>query len=78
VNAVEALAIFIGLPILVGIVVAALVYSKSWTRDGRAGADYDSNPLLFASVPARPDPSADCRPTSGGAGRTEVGVSARW
>lgn len=75
-NAVEALAIFIGLPILVGIVVAALVYSKSWTRDGRAGADYDSNPLLFASVPARPDPSrmpsGRVAPVVGG------GVSARW
>lgn len=75
-NTTEALGIFIGLPLLLGIIVAALVYSKSWTRNGRAGADYDSNPLLFASAPARPDPSripsGRVAPVVGG------GVSARW
>ncbi len=74
----QALGAFIGIPVAFAIVVSALVYASSWTRSGRASADYDEGPFLVSSDPAVPDPSrvpserSDARTVAGG------GVSARW
>ena len=78
-NSVEALAIFIGIPVALAIVIAILVYASSWTRSGRASADYDGGPFMVSSGPALPDPArlpselaGSSAPVAGG------GVSARW
>ncbi len=78
-NPVEALAIFIGIPVAFAVVVAVMVYAASWTRSGRASADYDDGPFMVSSSPALPDPgrlpselAGPSAPVAGG------GVSARW
>ncbi len=75
-TAVQALGVFIGIPLVFAAIVAALVYSKAWTRAGRSDADYAASPFVFASAPAMPDPSrlpgTLSAPVVGG------GVSARW
>jgi hypothetical protein len=79
VNPVEALLIFIGIPVAFAIVVAVLVYASSWTRSGRASGDYDAGPFMVTSDPAMPDPSR--LPSELAAADTTVaggGVSARW
>lgn len=76
---VTALAVFVGIPVAFGAVVAVAVYASSWTRSGRASADYDAGPFMVVSDPAVPDPARlpselapDSVPVAGG------GVSARW
>ena len=78
-NAVQALLVFVGIPVAFGVVVYVLVSASSWTRSGRASADYDSGPLMVVSDPAMPDPSRlprevalESSPVAGG------GVSAQW
>ena len=78
-NPVEALLIFIGIPVAFAVVVAVLVYASSWTRSGRASGDYDAGPFLVTSDPAMPDPSR--LPSELAAADNVVaggGVSARW
>ncbi|MBI1352315.1 MAG: hypothetical protein GC156_14515 [Actinomycetales bacterium] len=75
-NAVQAIGLFIGVPVAFAIVVSALVFATSWTRGGRSGGDYAASPYLLTSAPAVPDPSrmraALDAPVVGG------GVSAKW
>jgi hypothetical protein len=79
VNALQSLLVFIGIPVAFALVVYALVSASSWTRSGRAGADYDGGPFMVVSDPAMPDPSRlprevalESSPVAGG------GVSAKW
>lgn len=75
-TSVEAVLIFVGIPVLFGILVAVLVSAKSWTRSGRAGADYEASPLLLTSPAAVPDPSR--MPSALDAPVVGGGVSAQW
>jgi hypothetical protein len=79
VNAVQSILVFVGIPVAFAMLVAALVYASSWTRSGRASADYEAGPFLIASEMATPDPSrlpgepaGVSVPVAGG------GVSAHW
>lgn len=74
-----ALLLFIGIPVGLGIVVYVLVSASSWTRSGRASADYDDGPFMVASDPAMPDPSR--LPREIAAGPTSLaggGVGGKW
>lgn len=78
-SALQSLLVFVGIPLLVGIVVAVLVSAGSWTRSGRTNADFDTGPVLITSDPAAPDPSRLPRESR----RNEPapaggGISARW
>lgn len=76
-NALEALLLFVGIPAGFVIVVYVLVSASSWTRSGRASADYAAGPLMVVSEPAVPNPSvvaSDIRSTSLVGG----GASAQW
>lgn len=75
----QALLVFVGIPVGFAIIVYVLVSASSWTRSGRASADYDAGPFMVASEPAMPDPSRlpreielESAPVAGG------GVSAQW
>jgi hypothetical protein len=57
VSPLTALGLFVGIPIALGVIVFVLVSASSWTRSGRASADYDGGPFLIASDIAIPDPS---------------------
>lgn len=75
---VQALLIFVGIPVAFAVVVYALVHASAWTRSGRADADYESSPFLVVSAAAVPDPSRvpgerAAHDSAGGGG-----VSARW
>lgn len=73
------LLVFIGIPVAFGVVVYVLVSASSWTRSGRASADYDSGPFMVTSDVAVPDPSH--LPREIAAGSTTFaggGVSAKW
>ena len=74
----EAIGIFIGIPVAFGVVVYALVTASSWTRSGRASDDYEGSPFLIASGPALPDPGR--LPSDIGVSTTAAGggISARW
>lgn len=75
----QALLVFVGIPVAFGLVVYVLVHASSWTRSGRASADYDAGPFLITSEAAMPDPSR--MPREGSALSTSVaggGVSAQW
>jgi hypothetical protein len=79
VNGLQALLVFIGIPVAFGAIVYVLVSASSWTRAGRVSADYDGGPFMIASDPAMPDPSRlprevalESSPVAGG------GVSAKW
>jgi hypothetical protein len=77
VNPVEALGLFLGIPLALAAVVAIAVGASSWTRSGRVTGDYDAGPFMVLSSAPLPDPSlvADensISPVVGG------GVSARW
>jgi hypothetical protein len=76
VTAVEAFLIFVGLPVAFAILVGVLVSAKSWTRGGRASADYAASPLLLTSAAALPDPSQ--LPGVRDANVVGGGVSAQW
>ena len=56
-SALEALGLFVGIPATLALVVYTLVFAGSWTRSGRASADYDAGPLMVRSDPAVPNPS---------------------
>jgi len=73
----HALLVFVGIPVALAIVIYVLVHAGSWTRSGRASADYDGGPFMVASDPAVPNPSivrsdVESAPVVGG------GVSAQW
>lgn len=73
------LGLFVGIPVAFGIVVYALVSASSWTRSGRASADYDEGPFMVTSDPAVPDPSH--LPREVGEGPDALvggGASAQW
>lgn len=73
------LGLFVGIPVAFGIVVYALVSASSWTRSGRASADYDEGPFMVTSDPAVPDPSH--LPREIGEGPDALvggGASAKW
>jgi hypothetical protein len=77
VNPVEALGLFIGIPVALAIVIAIAVSASSWTRSGRVTGDYDTGPFMVLSSAPVPDPSivvneSSVAPVAGG------GVSARW
>ena len=76
---VQALFVFVGIPVAFAILVSVIVYAASWTRSGRASADYDGGPFLVVSAAAVPDParlpSELAKPDTKVAGG---GVSARW
>jgi len=57
VSPLAALLAFVVLPIALGVVIYVLLSAGSWTRSGRASADYDDGPFLVSSDPAVPDPS---------------------
>lgn len=77
VNPVEALGLFVGIPVAFAIVVVIAVGASSWTRSGRVTGDYDAGPFMVVSSAPLPDPSvvadeSSIAPVAGG------GVSARW
>ena len=74
---VQALLVFLGIPLALALVVYALVSASAWTRSGRSDADYESSPFLVVSAAPVPDPSRlpGDRPAENLAGG---GVSARW
>ncbi len=72
-NPVEALGLFVGIPVGLAIVIAVAVAASSWTRSGRVSGDYDAGPVLIVSGAPRPDPSVVADRVGPGGG-----VSARW
>ena len=78
-SSVQALLVFVGIPVAFAILVSVMVYAASWTRSGRASADYDSGPFMVASAPAMPDPGRlPSELASANATVAGGGVSARW
>jgi hypothetical protein len=74
-----ALFVFLGIPLAVAVVVAVAVYASSWTRSGRASADYGSGPFMVVSDPAVPDPARLPSELAAASGNVAGGgVSARW
>lgn len=76
-NALESILLFVGIPATLALVVYVAVSASSWTRSGRASADYDSGPLMVTSDAAVPNPSiiaSDIGRTSHVGG----GASAEW
>ena len=71
----QALLVFIGIPVGVALVVFVAVSASGWTRSGRASADYDDGPFLICSDPAVPNPSIVDRQSTSVAGG---GVSGTW
>lgn len=77
-NALQAVGLFLGLPILFGVIVYLLVSGPSWIRAARSEDVLEGGPLLVSSARPMPDPSrlpsemAASNSTDGG------GVSARW
>ena len=74
-----ALLAFVVAPIALGVVVYVLVSAGSWTRSGRASADYDDGPFLVTSDAAVPNPSH--LPREIGVGPEAYvggGASAKW
>jgi hypothetical protein len=57
VSPLTAILAFLVLPIALGIIVYVLLSAGSWTRSGRASADYDGGPFLVTSDAAVPNPS---------------------
>jgi hypothetical protein len=75
VTTLQALLVFVGIPVGAALVVFVLVSASSWTRSGRTSADYDGGPFLISSEPAVPNPSIVDRPSTSVAGG---GVSGTW
>lgn len=75
-NPLEAILLFVGIPAGFALVVYVVVSASSWTRSGRASADYDGGPMMVTSDPAVPNPSIieDFTKTSAVGG----GASAKW
>ena len=76
-SALQALLVFVGIPVALAVVIFGMVSASGWTRSGRASADYAAGPFLVASDPAVPNPSIvpsdypDAVVTGGG-------LSAQW
>ncbi len=71
----QILLVFVGIPLALAAVVAVAVSAGSWTRSGRASADYSGGPLLVVSDPPVPNPSIVDAPGASVAGG---GISVRW
>lgn len=71
----QILLLFVGIPLALAAVVAVAVSAGSWTRSGRASADYSGGPLLVVSDPPVPNPSIVDSPGASVAGG---GISVRW
>lgn len=59
-NPVTALALFVGIPVLLASVIALAVYGRTWTRSARGdvgGADADAGPLFISTAGAPMDPA---------------------
>jgi hypothetical protein len=79
VSTLTSLGLFVGFPVVFGIVVYVLVSASSWTRSGRVSADYDDGPFTVTSDPAVPDPSHLPRDIGQGAEAfVGGGASAKW
>jgi len=79
VSPLSALLAFLVLPVVLGIIVYVLLSAGSWTRSGRASADYDGGPFLVTSDPAVPNPSHLPREIGVGAEAfVGGGASAQW
>ena len=53
-----ALALFVGIPVLLAAVIALAVYGRSWTRSARGDVDaVDEGPLFITTAGAPMDPS---------------------
>ena len=76
----QSLLVFVGIPVVLGIVVYVLVSASSWTRSGRVSGEYgDDGPFLVTSDPAVPDPSRLPREIGQGADAyAGGGASAKW
>jgi len=72
VNPVEALGLFVAIPVTVAVIVSVVVLASSWTRSGRVSGDYETGPVLVVSSAPVPDPGAVDASGPGG------GVSVRW
>lgn len=74
-----ALLAFVVAPIALGIIIYVLLSAGSWTRSGRASADYDGGPFLVTSDAAVPNPSHLPREIGVGAeAYLGGGASAQW
>lgn len=77
-NALQATGIFIGLPLLFGVIVYALVSAPSWIRAQSGDDEAEGGPLLLTSARPLPDPArlpSEMSPATSVAGG---GVSAQW
>lgn len=76
-SALQALLLFVGIPVALAVVTFGLVSASGWTRSGRASADYAAGPFLVVSDAAVPNPSIMPidNPDAAVAGG---GVSAHW
>lgn len=77
-NAIQALGLFVALPLLVGLVVYALVSAPGWIRASSGAEAAEGGPLLLTSAAPLPDPAR--LPSEMAPADTLVGggVSARW
>ncbi|MFY9232521.1 MAG: hypothetical protein WAO50_11500 [Candidatus Nanopelagicales bacterium] len=77
-SAIQAVGLFVGLPLVIGVIAYALVYAPSWIRSEAGDEGDDASPLLLVSARPLPDPSrlpgdiASPQAPNGG------GVSAGW
>lgn len=77
-SALQSVGLFVGLPLLFGLVVYLLVSAPLWIRAARSDDPVEGGPLLVTSARPLPDPSrlpselAPADSTYGG------GVGARW
>lgn len=77
-NALQAIGLFIGLPLVFGIIVYALVSAPSWIRAQHGDGAVEGGPLLLTSARPLPDPArlpSEMSPADSLAGG---GVSAQW
>lgn len=77
-NAVAAIGLFIGLPLLFGVIVYALVSAPTWLRSESGEDTPEGGPLLLTSARPLPDPGRlpiDRIPASAVKGG---GISVRW
>ncbi len=76
-NPLESILLFVGIPAGLALVVYVIVSASSWTRSGRASADYEGGPLMVTSEPAVPNPSIIAADFAG-ASVVGGGASAEW
>jgi hypothetical protein len=78
VNALQAIGLFIGLPLLFGVVVYLLVSAPGWIRDSRPEDQEEGGPLLVVSGRPLPDPARLPSEMSPADSTKLGGVSTRW